>query len=221
MAKKINNPYLIVINKDNKFNVDNYNGLKYVDVDVRQGDQGKNKSYIEKQTLQAYEQARLELQSIGGDCWINSAGRTENDQKFAIEEKYNQIYMDKLKQAGLDQIPQNELSAEQQQLIMSLQQEARKETDDVTLPIGFSEHQCGLAIDIGVDMTKVKIPDNIKQNYPENTPQGFLNFSTRRLIMENHGFILRYPENARLREVTGVKKPEGWHWRYVEPEHSQ
>ncbi|WP_312113351.1 M15 family metallopeptidase [Brevibacillus reuszeri] len=72
----------------------------------------------------------------------------------------------------------------------------------VAMPAGFSEHNLGLALDIG--STKMKM---------ERAPEG--------KWLEDHswkyGFILRYPEDKT--EITGTMS-EPWHYRYLGLPHS-
>lgn len=84
-----------------------------------------------------------------------------------------------------------------------LQQKIYEETgEDYALPAGFSEHQTGLALDIG-------------------SKQGVMGTSAEGIWLANYasqfGFILRYPENKTA--VTGISF-EPWHFRYVGYPHS-
>jgi D-alanyl-D-alanine carboxypeptidase len=70
------------------------------------------------------------------------------------------------------------------------------------LPAGYSEHNSGLALDVGSSLTKM-----------ERAPEG-------KWLKENawkYGFILRYPEDKT--DVTGIQY-EPWHIRYVGFPHS-
>lgn len=196
MEKNVN-PYLAIINKYNKFNPKLFKDLEYVKIHVAMGDFGKKTALIEKQTLNALNSAKAELESIGGKITINSSVRNNLAQAYARAETFSK----KLLKSG------------------SLTQSIG-EVKNTTAKVGYSEHTCGLAVDISVDMNGVVVPDNIKALNPD-ADEKKLNFLTRRHIMEKHGFILRYPVSPRLSEITGVNKAEGWHWRYVGPEHSQ
>lgn len=76
-----------------------------------------------------------------------------------------------------------------------------KNADTYSARPGYSEHQTGLAIDVGTPSTKV-LGD-------------FLYTEEYKWMMQNahnYGFILRYPENAV--NITGYMY-EPWHFRYV------
>ena len=84
-----------------------------------------------------------------------------------------------------------------------LQQKIYEETGDkYALPAGYSEHQTGLALDIG-------------------STQGIMSTSAEGIWLANYahefGFILRYPENKT--SITGIEF-EPWHFRYVGLPHS-
>lgn len=195
--KSLNNPYLTIINTSNKFNPETLAGFEYDEVPIKMGDWGKKTALIERQTHLAYNNAVKELQDIGATCTLNSAGRTKIDQVYAKIEKFCAV----LKKSKSIKI-------------------ALKDTKTLTAKLGYSEHLSTLAIDVSINMDNVQIPEKIIKRYPDaSLPE--LKFLTRRLIMEKNGFILSYPQDDRLKEVTGITKPEGWHWRYVGPEHSQ
>jgi len=74
--------------------------------------------------------------------------------------------------------------------------------EGVAMPAGFSEHNLGLALDIGSAKTKM-----------ERAPEG-------KWLEKNgwkYGFILRYPKDKT--EITGTMS-EPWHYRYVGLPHS-
>ena len=74
--------------------------------------------------------------------------------------------------------------------------------DDYALPAGASEHNSGLALDVGSSFMKM-----------ESAPEGkWLEKNAWR-----YGFILRYPKDKT--EVTGIQY-EPWHIRYVGLPHS-
>ena len=80
----------------------------------------------------------------------------------------------------------------------------------VALP-GCSEHQIGLAIDVGLK----------KQEDDDLICPHFRDSAAADLFMQqmmNYGFILRYPEDKQ--EITGISY-EPWHFRYVGLPHSQ
>lgn len=73
---------------------------------------------------------------------------------------------------------------------------------DYALPAGYSEHNLGLAVDVGSTQMKM-----------EDAPEG-------KWIEKNawkYGFILRYPEDKT--DITGIQY-EPWHIRYVGQPHS-
>ena len=164
---------------------------------MRFGDWGKKTGIIEKQTHLAYKRAAEELESIGATCTLNSAGRTKFDQVYTKLEKFVGV-LKKSKSI----------------------KKAYKDTKTLTAKIGYSEHLSSLAVDVSINMENAQIPDKIANRYPDATVSE-LGFLTRRMIMEKNGFILSYPQDDRLEEVTGLTKNESWHWRYVGPEHSQ
>lgn len=74
---------------------------------------------------------------------------------------------------------------------------------DVALPAGYSEHNSGLAVDIGSTSGPMGVSDEGKW------------------LAQNawrHGFILRYPEGKTA--ITGIAF-EPWHFRYVGLPHSE
>ena len=79
----------------------------------------------------------------------------------------------------------------------------------VALP-GCSEHQTGLAIDLGENRPDL---DFIRPQFPDTGV-----FRTFRRRASEYGFILRYPENKTA--VTGIQF-EPWHFRYVGWPHSR
>lgn len=79
----------------------------------------------------------------------------------------------------------------------------------VALP-GCSEHQTGLAIDLGLNEGEI---DFIRPNFPyEGVCQRF------RKAAPQYGFIERYPSGKEA--VTGIAH-EAWHFRYVGVPHAQ
>ena len=82
-------------------------------------------------------------------------------------------------------------------------------TDTFSAKAGFSEHQTGLAFDIGGVDRSLWAEENFK--YTEEA----------KWLKENctkYGFILRYPEGKEW--VTGYMH-ESWHFRYIGTEHSK
>ena len=196
---KKNNPYLTIINANTKYNEEDFRDLQFSQIEVAKGDRGKTASFIETNTRNAFEKAVQELQSLNIPSTLNSAGRDFEDQQYAITE----FYKKELSENGNDEA------------------KARKETDEYCAKVGFSEHHSGLALDIIGATGNAIIPDKIKEKYSDKKYAKSLGFITKRLVMEKYGFILTYPTSSRLEQATGMKHPEGWHWRYVGPEHSQ
>ena len=191
------NPYLTIINGKTKYNPDDFKDFEYDEVEVRFGDWGKKTAIIEKQTHEAYKKAVKDFEKIGATCTLNSAGRSKFDQVYTKIEKFGGT----LKNS--------------KSIIKAV-----KETHDSVAKIGYSEHLSALAIDMSVDMKKVKIPEEIKAKYNDKN-RDELEEITRRIIMAKHGFIMSYPGDIRMHDVTGISKKEKWHWRYIGPEHSQ
>lgn len=74
--------------------------------------------------------------------------------------------------------------------------------DNISARPGFSEHQTGYAVDVGVQAK-------------ESTGKAFKNTGEYKWMLENsykYGYILRYPENKT--NITGYGF-EAWHYRYV------
>ena len=191
------NPYLTIINKTTKYSPETFKNFEYEKVGIAMGDWGKKYGMVEKQTYQAYLQAEKELNALGATLKLNSAGRTKFDQVYAKIEKFAGV----LKKSKSVKIAFNTTKSE-------------------TAKIGYSEHLSSLALDVSIKTENLEVPEKIKQRYPDASI-GELKFLTKRMIMEKHGFILSYPQSPRLEEATGIKNPEGWHWRYITPEHSQ
>lgn len=194
---KINNPYLTIINKFTKYNPKDFKDFEYEEIDVKLGDWFKKTALIEKRTYNASQTAILELESIGAECTINSAGRTKFDQVYTKIEKFVGVLKKSksIKKAFID-------------------------TKSETAKIGYSEHLSCLALDIKINVDNMQVPSKLKELYPDmDTPS--LKFLTKRLIMEKNGFILSYPISPRLYDVTGISQNEGWHWRYIGAEHSK
>ena len=194
---EVNNPYLTIINNKNRYNPHDFKGMQFKKIDVKMGDWFKKTGLIESETLEALNNARIQLRGVGATCTVNSAGRTQFDQVYAKVEKFAGVLKN----------------------TKSIKQAVNKTRAEVAR-IGYSEHLSSLAVDLKIDTTNLVVPPAIKQKYPDVTNINALKFLTKRLIMERCGFILRYPISPRLKDVTGVSNPEGWHWRYVGPEHS-
>ncbi|MBQ8522639.1 MAG: M15 family metallopeptidase [Clostridia bacterium] len=83
--------------------------------------------------------------------------------------------------------------------------------NEVATP-GYSEHHLGLAIDVRIrssNMLSKLIAKLSNKDIIKTTHEALTEF----------GFILRYPKG--LEHITGVKKYEPWHFRYVGVEHAK
>ena len=198
MNSELSSPYLTVINSTTKHTPESFKNLEFIKVPVKMGDWFKKTGTIEKDTYQAYQSAIKELEDLGAICTLNSAGRTQFDQVYTKIEKFAGVLKKSksIKKAFLD-------------------------TKNLTAKLGYSEHLSNLALDIKIETDNMTVPKKKVNMYPHVKDTGDLKFLTKRLVMEKHGFILSYPISSRLEEVTGIKKPEGWHWRYISPKHSQ
>lgn len=78
----------------------------------------------------------------------------------------------------------------------------KQKGSDYALPAGFSEHNSGLALDIGSSLGQM-----------ERAPEG----AWLKKNAWKYGFILRYPEDKTA--ITGIQY-EPWHFRYVGLPHS-
>lgn len=101
--------------------------------------------------------------------------------------------------------------AEQQKIYQdSLRDNGREFTEQYVAHPGHSEHQTGLAIDLGLRQPDI---DFICPAFPyEGICQRF------RELAPSYGFIERYPEGKE--SVTGIAH-EPWHFRYVGTPHAE
>lgn len=103
-------------------------------------------------------------------------------------------------------------SMEEQQAIYdeSLRDHGLEFTKKFVAAPGHSEHQTGLAIDLGLLQPKI---DFIRPSFPyEGICQKF------RELAPAYGFVERYPEGKE--HITGIAH-EPWHFRYVNTPHSE
>ncbi len=219
---KIKDPYLTIINARVSYNKEDFKNFEYEKVAVTDGDWGKKTSFIEKNTKQSFDLVLQEFDKLGIKCNLISAGRSFVDQIYAQGETFaiklnNQAKKELEDKKSSVSLPKKVLAIVKNPKLIKIAYGHQKK---YAARIGHSEHHSGLAIDIKVDMTNVKIPDKIKEKYPDAN-NGLLNFLTRRLVMEKFGFIQTYPQSPRIETVTGMPEAEAWHWRYVGPEHSQ
>lgn len=75
--------------------------------------------------------------------------------------------------------------------------QAAEKTQEIAAPVGSSEHQTGLAVDINADLDRCELWE----------VYGWLSDNAHK-----YGFILRYPQDKT--ELTGIAY-EPWHYRYV------
>lgn len=226
---KNTNPYLTIVNARTKYNPKDFEELEYEQIAVTDGDWGKSMALIEKNTKLAYDKVLEDFERFGIKCKLMSARRSNFDQIYAQGEtfavKLNKSAKEELEKESqsVDSKASNPSAIKKLATILKhpkLIKIAHDYQKTYAARLGHSEHHTGLAIDISVNMNDVEIPDKIREKHP-NASQGELNFLTRRLIMEKHGFVLTYPQASRLEEATGMKNSEGWHWRYIGAEHSQ
>lgn len=86
----------------------------------------------------------------------------------------------------------------------SLLQNGRAFTETYVAFPGCSEHETGLAIDLGENVPGL---DFIRPSFPDSGPCGAF-----KALAPDYGFLLRYP--AGKESVTGIGH-EPWHFRYV------
>lgn len=91
----------------------------------------------------------------------------------------------------------------------------REYADAVVAPVGASEHQSGLAIDVAISLDGGKTFFSNKKDELLACPQAMKAFEKLHDMLDDFGFILRYPEGKE--EITGYGF-EPWHIRYVGPE---
>lgn len=110
------------------------------------------------------------------------------------------------KAKGLDIVYRSGFRSYQQQVSLFnsyVQRDGRKAAEKYSSPPGYSEHQTGLAFDVGSN----RYNKDFLKEYGE-TPEG------KWLVKHAHeyGFILRYPKGKE--QITGYQY-EPWHFRYV------
>ena len=123
------------------------------------------------------------------------------DQEIQLSQSISQKFMDMIEDAQDDGVDSFTITSgyrgiEAQTLLF------KEMGEDYALPGGYSEHNSGLAMDVG------------------STEGLMANASEGKWIEDNawkHGFILRYPENKT--NITGIEY-EPWHIRYVGLPHS-
>lgn len=92
----------------------------------------------------------------------------------------------------------------------TLKERGRQFTESYVARPGCSEHESGLAIDLGLVRAK---HDLIRPTFAKGrVVEKFLK------EMKHYGFILRYPNGKQ--EITGIEY-EPWHFRYVGTPHSE
>ena len=103
-------------------------------------------------------------------------------------------------------------SREEQEAIYtrSLQEHGRRFTEQYVALPGHSEHQTGLAVDLGLRSETI---DFLRPDFPY---EGICQKFREQAVF--HGFILRYPQGKE--NVTGIAH-EPWHFRYVGAPHAQ
>lgn len=91
----------------------------------------------------------------------------------------------------------------------------REYADAVVAPVGASEHQSGLAIDVAISLDGGKTFFRNKKDELLACPQAMKALGELHEMLVDFGFILRYPEGKE--KITGYGF-EPWHIRYVGPE---
>lgn len=86
--------------------------------------------------------------------------------------------------------------------------DGKEKADKYSAQPGYSEHQTGLAFDIGGEEQKYWVNDS----FADTAEAGWLSENAHK-----YGFILRYPKGKT--DITGYKY-EPWHFRYVGVEHA-
>lgn len=183
----------ILVNKQNKYNADDYADLDYetilirvfndnelVDGDIVHIDDNGRKwieTYIEKETLQAFNQLKeLAKEKYGVDIEIIEAGRTL--------EKQDKYYQNAIERKG------------------------QEYADNYVAKPGYSEHHTGRALDYSVRIPKVaaiKNPILKKIVYKLKKPVAFTKINNEAAKL---GLIVRYPMFGM--KFTGYKH-ERWH----------
>jgi len=123
------------------------------------------------------------------------------DDTIQVSESVGRVFMEMVQAAQKDNV-NNFIINSGYRSMKEQEQLHREKAAGVAMPAGYSEHNLGLALDIG--STKMKM---------ENAPEG-------KWLEENsweYGFILRYPKDKA--EITGTMY-EPWHFRYVGLPHS-
>jgi len=134
---------------------------------------------MEVQTYNALVELLAEGETAGHTFWISSGYRSRETQQGLINSDV-QAYIS----AGANA------------------EEALEKTYRQTMPVGCSEHETGLAIDI---------LDSLNPNMDETQADGEANIWLRTNCYK-YGFILRYPKGKE--DITGIDY-EPWHFRYV------
>lgn len=234
---EVKDPYLTIINTKNQYHKNDFKGMSYEKVGVIAGDWNKKHALLEQKAKLAYDAVLGEFTRVGIDCQLMSGKRNFLDQLYAKGEtflnKLNSLAVEKIKVE--DQVEDESKIKRSKKFLAIIKNPkyikiAYNHQKEYAARIGYSEHHSGLAIDVKVDMTNLNFDNldddiakivNRAKNNDENITRGTLNFITRRAIMEKHGFIQTYPQSDRIKKVTGMPKAEGWHWRFVGPEHSR
>ena len=186
------NKYLLLVNKKFAYNPMDYDFNYVEDVPVLRGDNGKNTSSVEEKTYEAFLAFQKTMKKKGIDVQINSALRTEDDQRATEIEIYE------------EQIAKGKTEKEAQEYVEKY----------VAKP-GHSEHHTGLAIDCKVKHIR-QIPKKIYDNsIIKKTIIRLWNKQMMLIFRKNlakFGFIKRYDKKDE--KTTGVPN-EDWHIRFV------
>lgn len=169
-----------------------FKNIETVKVFVTKGDNGKDYSYAYKPAYEAYLNVSSMLADVNIPTKLMSCARDDKDQQYTIDESFN------------DNLAKTHDA-----------EEAKKLTFESAAKIGYSEHHTGLAFDVAAPTAHATLDPDFVKKYGDSA-----GFEFKRYAFESNGFILTYPADDRLEEVTGMKKNESWHWRYVGKEHS-
>ena len=193
-----------MITVDDKFLLQPVNAYQYCDpntfknietvkVYVTKGDNGKNYSYAYKPAYEAYLKVVEQLADVDIPATLMSCARDADDQQYTIDESFRENFN-----------------------AVGDADKAKELTFESAAKIGYSEHHTGLAFDVAAPTANAKLSETFVKKYGDSA-----GFEYKRLAFESHGFILTYPKDKRLKDVTGMNKNESWHWRYIGPEHSK
>ena len=170
----------------------NYGNLILVNSENRFRDKSLQLIPIDKSYLETYEKSPVYVNKDMNDALLKLIEDINGRKKiiavsgFRSEEEQNRIFEDSVKQNGIDF------------------------TKKYVARPGRSEHQTGLAIDLGEMVEDI---DFICPSFPdEGICKSFKELAAK------HGFIMRYKKDKE--HITGIAE-EKWHFRYVGKPHAE